>query len=90
MGCSKRVSEEVVRLVFQLRYDGWNKRKIGNHFSKTRQWAAHILANYSEESLSPNVVRKSGRRRKTDEVEDGVVVGMGEFLFKESSTSSPL
>ena len=71
MGSSKRVSEEVVRLVFQLRYDGWNKREIGNHFSKTRQWAAHILANYSEESLSPKVARKVGRRRKTDEVEDG-------------------
>ena len=59
-------------------------REIGSHFSKSRQWATHIVANYSEESLSPNVVRKFGRRRKTDEVEDGVIVGMGKFLFKES------
>ena len=51
---------------------------------ESRKWATHIVANYSEESLSPNVARKFGRRRKTDEVEDGVIVGMGKFLFKES------
>ena len=84
MGRNKPVSQEVVRLVFQLQYDGWNKREIGSHFSKSRQWATHIVARYSEESLSPSVVRKFGRRRKTDEVEDGVIVGMGKFLFKES------
>ena len=82
MGRNKPVSQEVVRLVFQLRYDGWNLREIGSHFSKSRQWATHIIANYSEESLSPNVVRKFGRRRKTDEVEDGVIVGMGKFFVR--------
>ena len=84
MGRNKPVSQEVVRLVFQLRYDGWNMREIGSHFSKSRQWATHIVANYLEKSLSPNVVRKFERRRKTDELEDGVIVGMGKFLFKES------
>ena len=29
MGRNKPVSHEVVRLAFQLRYDGWNKREIG-------------------------------------------------------------
>ena len=29
MGGNKPVSQEIVRLVFQLRYDGWNRREIG-------------------------------------------------------------
>ena len=29
MDRNKPVSQEVVRLVFQLRYDGWNKGEIG-------------------------------------------------------------
>ena len=29
MGRNKPVSQEILTLVFQLRHDGWNKRKIG-------------------------------------------------------------
>ena len=42
------------------------------------------MAAYSEESLSPKVVQKRGRKRKTDNVEDMIIVGMGQHLFKES------
>ena len=34
--------------------------------------------------MSPKVLQKRGKRRKTDEVEDGIIVGMGKHMFKES------
>ena len=46
--------------------------------------SSSVLATYSEESLSLKVVRKFGPKRKTVEVEDGVIVGVGKYLFKES------
>ena len=68
------VSKEVVKLVFTLRNDNnWTLSQIGAHFRKSKQWAAYVLASYSAESLSPIVVQKLGRKRKTDEVEDGVI-----------------
>ena len=71
--------------MFTLRnVNKWSFSQIGRHFGKTKQWAAYVLASYSEESLSPIVVRKHGRKRKTDEVEDGVIVGMSQFLWKKS------
>ena len=39
------------------------------------------MAAYSEESLAPKVVRKFGPKRKTVEMEDGVIVGMGKYLL---------
>ena len=79
------VSKEVVKLVFTLRNDNnWTLSQIGAHFRKSKQWAAYVLASYSAESLSPIVVQKLGRKRKTDEVEDGVIVGMSQYLRKKS------
>ena len=79
------VSEEVVRLVFTLRSDnGWSYSEIGANFGKSKSWAKYTLATYSEESLSPKIVQKRGRKQKTDEVEDGVTVGMAKHLYKES------
>ena len=74
MGRNQLVGEDVVRLEFTVRNDnGWSHSQIGAHFDKSKYA-------YSEESLSPKVVQK----RKTNEVEDGVIVGMGKHLFKES------
>ena len=85
MGRNLPVSEEVVRLVFTLRSDnGWSHSEIGAHFGKSKSWAKYILATYSEESLSPKIVQKRGGKRKTDEVEDGVIVSMAKHLYKES------
>ena len=79
------VSKDVVRLVFALRRDDhWSLSKIGLHFNKTKQWAAYVLSSYSAESLSPKVVQKFGRKRKTDEVEDGVIVGLSKYMWKVS------
>ena len=79
------VSKEVVKLVFTLRNDNnWTLSQIGAHFRKSKQWAAYVLASYSAESLSPIVVQKLGRKRKIDEVEDGVIVGMSQYLRKKS------
>lgn len=72
-------------MVFTLRSDnGWSHSEIGAHFGKSKSWAKYILATYSEESLSPKIVQKRGGKRKTDEVEDGVIVGMAKHLYKES------
>ena len=80
MGRNSRISEEVVNLVFTLKRDkeclSQSFSDRGAHFGKSKVWAFKVLATYSEESLSPNVVGKRGRKRKTDEVEDGVIVGM--------------
>ena len=77
--------KELVKLVFTLRnVNKWSFSQIGTHFGKTKQWAAYVLASYFEESLSPIVVRKHGRQRKTDKVEDDVIVGMSQFLWKKS------
>ena len=85
MGRNLPVSEEKVRLVFTLRSDnGWSYFEIDAHFGKSKSWAIYILATYSEESLSPKIVQKRGRKRKTDEVENGVIVGMAKHLSKES------
>ena len=66
-----------MRLVFTLRSDnGWSHSEIGAHFGKSKSWAKYILVTYSEESLLPKIVQKRGGMRKTDEVEDGVIVGM--------------
>ena len=74
-----------MRLVFTVRNDnGCSHSQIGAHFGKSRSWAKYGLDAYSEESLSPKVVQKRGRKRKTDEVEDGVIVGIGKFLSEES------
>ena len=64
--------------------DDWSHSWIGVHFGKSKSWAKYVLAAYSEESLSPKVVQKRGRKRKTDNVEDMIIVGMGQHLFKES------
>ena len=83
MGRNLPASEK--RLVFTLRSDnGWSHSEIGAHFGKSKSWAIYILATYSEESLSPKIVQKRGRKRKTDEVEDGVIIGMAKHLYKES------
>ena len=51
------LSKELVKLVFTLRnVNKWSFSQIGTHFGKTKQWAAYVLASYSEESLSPIVV----------------------------------
>ena len=63
---------------------GWSHSQIGVHFGKSKSWAKYVLAAYSEESLSPKVVQKQGRKRKTDNLEDMIIVGMGQHLFKES------
>ena len=77
------VSKEVVRVVFTLRNsDKWSVSRIEARIGKFKQWAAHVLAAYSEESLSLKVVRKFGQERKTVEVEDGVIVGMGKYLLE--------
>ena len=77
MGRNLPVSKEMVRLVFTLPNDNnWSHSEIGVHFGKSKSWAKYILATYSEESLSPKIVQKRGGMRKTDEVEDGVIVGM--------------
>ena len=79
------VEEEVVRLVFTLRHENeWRITDIGAHFGKSRQCTTYVLANYSEESLAHKVVQKPGGKRKTDEVEDGVIVGLGKYCFKDS------
>ena len=58
--------------MFTLRSDnGWSHSKIGAHFGKAKLWEKYILATYSEESLSPKIVQKQGRKQKTDEVEHG-------------------
>ena len=76
------VSKEVVRIVFTLRNsDKWSISRINARFGKFKQWAAHVLAADSEESLSLKVVRKFGPKRKTVEVEDGVIVGMEKYLL---------
>ena len=70
--------------MFTLRSDnGWSHSEIGAHFDKSKSWAKYKLATYSEESLSPKLVQKRGRKRKTDDVED-VIVGMTKHLHKES------
>lgn len=84
MGRNLPVCEDVVQVVFTLRSDGWSHSQIGVHFGKSKSWAKYVLAAYSEESLSPKVVQKRGRKRKTDNVEDMIIVGMGQHLFKES------
>ena len=59
------LSKELVKLVLTLRnVNKWSFSQIGTHFGKTKQWAAYVLASYSEESLSPILVRKHGRKRK--------------------------
>lgn len=46
------LSKELVKLVFTLRnVNKWSFSQIGTHFGKTKQWAAYVLASYSEESL---------------------------------------
>ena len=64
--------------------DGWSHSQIGVHFGKSKSWAKCVLAAYSEKSLSPKVVQKRGKKRKTNNVEDMIIVGMGQHLFKES------
>ena len=72
-------------MVFTLRSDnGWSHSEIGAHFGKSKSGTKYILATYSEESLLPKIVQKRGRKQKTDEVEDGVIVGMAKHLYKES------
>ena len=69
--------------MFTLRNgDKWRLFRIGTRFGKSKQWAAHVLAAYSEESLSLKVVRKFGPKRKMVEVEDGMIVGMGKCPFE--------
>ena len=69
--------------MFTLRNsDKWSISRINARFGKFKQWAAHVLAAYAEESPSLKVVRKFGPKRKTVEVEDGVIVGMGKYLLK--------
>ena len=76
MGRNLPVNEEVV-LVFTLRSDNdWSHSEIGAHFGKSKSWAKYILATYSEESLSPKIVQKRGRKQKTDEVEDGIIAAL--------------
>ena len=76
------VNKALVRIAFTLRNsDKWSLARIGARFSKSKQWAAHVLAAYSEESLSLKVVRKFGSKRKTA-MEDGVMVGMGKCLLE--------
>ena len=85
MGRNSSVSAEVVRLVFALKNDnGWNLSRIGAHFSRSKTWASQVLTRYSPESLSPNITQKRGRKRKTDEVDDGVIVGLGKHFHKDS------
>ena len=85
MGRNLPVSKEVVRLVFTLRSDnGWSHSEIGAHLVKSKSWAKCILASYSEDSLSPKIVPQRGRKRKTDEIEDGLIVSMAKHLYKES------
>ena len=62
--------------------DKWSLSRIGARFGKSKQRAAHVVAAYSAESLSPKVVRKFGPKRKTVEVEDSVIVGMGKDLLE--------
>ena len=77
------VSKKVVRIVFTLRNsDKWSVFRTDARFGKLKQWAAHVLAAYSEESLSLKVVREFGPIRKTVEVEDGMTVGMGRYLLE--------
>ena len=84
MGRNSPVSAEVVRLVFTLKNDnGWNLSRIGAHFGKSKTWASQVLTRYSPESLSPNITQKRGRKRKTDEVDDGVIVGLGKHFHKD-------
>ena len=69
--------------MFTLRNsDKWSVSRIDSYLGKFKQWTAHVLAAYSEESLSLKVVRKFGQQRKTVEVEDGVIVGMGKYLLE--------
>ena len=76
------ISNEVVRIVFTLRNsDKWSVSRIDARFGKFKQWAAYVLAAYSEESLLLKVVRNFGPKRKTVEVEDGLIVGMGKCLI---------
>ena len=51
------VSKEVVWIVFTLQNsDKRSVSRIDARFGKFKQWAAHVLAAYSEESLSLKVV----------------------------------
>ena len=85
MGRNSPVEEEMVRLVFTLRHENeWRITDIGAHLGKSRQWAAYVLVNYSDESLSLKAVQKREWNRKTDDVEDGVTVGLGKYFFKNS------
>ena len=71
--------------MFTLKNDnGWNLSRIGAHFGKSKTWASQVLTRYSPESLSPNITQKRGRKRKTDEVDDGVIVGLGKHFQKDS------
>ena len=88
MGRNSPVSAEVVRLVFTLKNDnGWNLSRIGAHFGKSKTWASQVLTRYSPESLSPNITQKHGRKRETDEVDDGV---KSPRLFCGGITSCPI
>ena len=67
--------------MFTLRNSGkWSVSRIDARWGRFKQWAAHVLAAYSEESLK--VVRKFGPKRKTVKVENGVIVGMGRYLLE--------
>ena len=77
------VNKEMVQIVFTLRNsDKWSVSQIDARVGKFKQWAVHVLAAYSEESLPLKVVSKFGPERKTVEVEDGVIVGMGKYLLE--------
>ena len=84
MGRNSPVSAELVRLVFTLKNDnGLTRSRIGAHFGKSKTWSAQVRTRYSPESLSPNITQKRGRKRKTDEVDDGVIVGLGKHFHKD-------
>ena len=77
------VSKKVVRIVFILRNsDKWSVSRIDARFGEFKLWAAHVLAGYSGEFLSLKVVRKFEPKKKTVEVKDGVIVGMGKYLLE--------
>ena len=71
--------------MFTLKNDnGWDLSRIGAHFGKSKTWASQGLTRYSPESLSPNITQKRGRKKKTDKVDDGVMVGLGKHFHKDS------
>ena len=74
--------------MFTLRSDNdWSHSEIGAHFGKSKSWAKYILATYSEESLSPKIVQKRGKKHKTDKVKDGVIVGMQSIFTRNRMES---